>query len=167
MKPSKPCVLAVVLAALLVSSPVLVASAPPSGSLSGEVLGSRIQGAVVYAATSDATRHASAQVAPDGRFALEGLESGVWNLAVDTERGLLVASTPVVVRPGEHRAIQIALAPAEIEPEPTAKDKKKAKMTWWNNPLAASVMVVGAAVIVGVAIDQITDDDVTTSPSAP
>lgn len=159
MSKRTPPVLVVLLAASLIASPVLVASPAPSGTLSGVILGDHIAGAIVHAAVDDTTIRSSAALGTDGRFAIEGLPEGVWNLAVQTEAGLHVASTPVPVHAGETKMVRISLAPgANATTEPVGKKAKRGAMNFWNNPLTATLFVVGAAIVVGVAIDQWTDD---------
>lgn len=162
-----PPVLAALLAASLIASPVLSAAPAPSGTLSGEILGDHVAGAIVHAAIDDTTIRSSAPLGADGKFTIEGLPEGAWNLAVQTDAGLLVASTPVPVRAGQNRAVKISLAPgvnAQEGPVIAEKEKKKkGAMTFWSNPLTASLIVVGSAVVVGVLLDQWTDDD---EPSA-
>ena len=45
------------------------------------------------------------------------------------------------------------------EPDPAKRANKKSGTTFWNNPLTATGIVVLSAVVVGLAIDGLADDD--------
>jgi hypothetical protein len=156
------------LAASLVASSALSAGTRPSAPVTGEVLGNDLAGAIVHAATEDGANR-TAPLDAHGRFDFPALSEGAWNLAVQTPAGLHVATTPVVVRGGESRAVLLTLAPGASTPANRAAKRARAdKMSWWNNPLTATLIVVGAAVVVGVAVEQWTEDDSSSaSPSTP
>jgi hypothetical protein len=160
--------IASLLAASLAAPSGLFAGPRPSASVTGEVVGNGLAGAIVHAATEDGAGR-SVPLDAHGRFDFQGLSEGAWNLAVQTPAGLHVATAPVVVRAGESRAVLLTLAPGVSAPQsPAAKRRLADKMSWWNNPLTATLIVVGAAVVVGVAVDQWTDDgSPSASPSSP
>jgi hypothetical protein len=43
--------------------------------------------------------------------------------------------------------------------DPAAVSNKKTGVSFWNNPLTATAIVVVSAVVVGIAIDGMSDDD--------
>jgi hypothetical protein len=161
--------LALVLASLL---------AAPHGVQAGEtaVLTGRVllpsAGAVTPSAVWVGSHRAA--VAPDGAFRAEGLPGGAARIAIETNAGLFVSPTPVTLAPGTTRSVQLALggrqgtspppAPA-AEPE---KEKKNKKGSFWTNPVAATLIVVGSAIVLGFAVDQLIKSDTTpVSPSVP
>ena len=65
--------------------------------------------------------------------------------------------------PARIQAVQIAVDPKlrqENDPMPPAEPRKKDQgQSFWNNPLTATAIVVVSAVVVGIAIDGLSDDD--------
>ena len=82
--------------------------------------------------------------------------------------------TPVTIAPGATRQVQLALKGRQdnamggkaTNPPPTPAPNKKTG-TLWDNPLTATLIVVGGAVVTGLIIDAIDDDDNDTNAASP
>ena len=112
----------------------------------------------------------SAPVAADGSFRATGLPEGPTQLAIETSEGLYVVASPVTVAPGATRSIDLALGGREdtSAPPPAEKEKKKKRAGVWANPVSATLIIIGSAIVVGVAVDQLTkSESVPASPSSP
>lgn len=124
-------------------------------------LGNPETGAILTTAPTDAK----------GTFALSGLAPATYQLAVETNGGLYVVTTPVRLAPGQTRTLNVAIAAATKDDDDD--DNKPgaaaapAKTGLWENPLTAALIVLGAAIVVGYVVDSATDDDneTTASPS--
>jgi hypothetical protein len=161
---------AVIVAVGIGSTPALAESA--SATLAGRVLsaGSRapLAGARVHVGEPRAQKHVvSGTTGADGSFEIAGLEPAAYDLAIESNGGLYVVGSPVRLAAGENRTVQLAVSSEAPGTPATDEDsKKKGAATWWNNPLTATLIVVGAAVIVGAIIGSATDET-PASPSAP
>jgi len=139
----------------------------PTGALSGRVIsgiGDRPAALAIWAGAK------STPVAPDGSFLLDGIPAGRAELAVQTAGGLYLVSSPVLIAPGTTRNVQLALSGRQdTSPPPAAeKEKKKKPGGVWANPTYATLIVVGSAIVVGVAVDQLTNSSSNpVSPSTP
>jgi len=104
---------------------------------------------------------ATASLSREGTFVVTGLAPATYEVAVETAGVMNVASNPIYLGPGQNKAVQIAVDPVAAQTSPTteSKNKKKTGMSLWNNPLAATGIVVVSAIVVGIAIDGLTDDD--------
>jgi hypothetical protein len=108
-------------------------------------------------------------VAADGSFRVEGIPGGPAELAIETSEGLYVVATPVVIAPGTTRSVQLAFGGRQdtSAPTPAEKEKKKKRGGIWANPTSATLIIVGSAIVVGFAIDQLTHTSgAPVSPSA-
>lgn len=142
---------------------LLVAPAPAwaaaSGAIAGRVVAAprgAVASAVFLASSDDAVR--KVPVAGDGTFTADDVPAGRVSLAVQTEAGLYAVDTPIVLAPGERHTVRLALRGAQDTNPPEAQPpekKRKSGAAIWNNPLTASLVVIGAAIVVGVAVDQI------------
>ena len=152
-----------ILTAIILARPVW---ALPAGAIAGRVL--PVDGApaarAVLVAPSGADRPLRAELASDGSFHLEGVPAGTADLAVETAGGLYVVATPVAIAPGVTRNLQLALGRQDTSPPPGEKKAKRAGGVW-ANPLYATLIVVGAAVVVGVAISALTQPN--SHPASP
>jgi hypothetical protein len=106
---------------------------------------------------------ATATLSGEGTFTVSGLAPATYEVAIETAGVMNVASNAVQLAPGQNKAVQIAVDPilAQTEsegPPPEKKDNPKLG-TLWNNPLTATAIVVVSAIVVGVAVDGLTDDD--------
>ena len=76
-------------------------------------------------------------------FRATGIPEGLSELAIETSEGFFVVATPIAIAPGTTRRVQLAYGGRQ--------DRA--------NPLAASVIVVGSAIVLGFAIDELTQSD--------
>ena len=149
-----------------------VASAGDPTSLSGSVIAAEtrlpLAGAVVRLVDPDSGElFSSAQTDGEGRFQIVGLPPSTYMLGVESEGGLFTSQTPVSLEPGQGRSVQVAIHQLE-QPGPDQKKKKKGGGSPWDNPLTATLIVLGAAIVVGVIIDELVEDEpATASPSGP
>ena len=142
-------------------------SGTATAALSGRVLlaggGTAVTSGKVLVGDPRTGRISTTKLSADGTFALEGLAPATYQVAVETGGVLNVASNPVHLLPGQAKAVQVSVDPllAAQDPmaPPTAEDKKRNTMTLWSNPLMATAIVVVSAVVVGVAVDGLTDDE--------
>ena len=147
----------------------------PSGGLSGRViqaLGGRETAKTVWLLPEDgASRPVGAPVASDGTFRLADLPAGPAGLAVETDGGLYVVHTPVAIAPGATRDVQLALGGRQDSSDlpPSEKEKKRRKGGIWGNPVTATLIVVGSAIVVGVLVSSLSgsDSNPPASPSNP
>jgi hypothetical protein len=169
--------LIVLLVSTLIVPPISTASS--SGALEGRVVSAKGNAAptAVWAATAAHPQAPQrAAVGQNGSFRIDAVPAGTVELAVETAEGMYVVETPITIAPGATRQVQLALrgrqdtAPMnpETNPPPTPAPYKKTG-TLWDNPLTATLIVVGGAVVTGLIIDAIDDDTntPTASPSNP
>jgi len=102
----------------------------------------------------------SPRTAKDGSFSITDLEAGRYDLAVETDSGLYLVPQPVDLVAGVQRPVQIAVTAERLAATPPI-DRSKASL--WNNPLSAGAIVLGTAIIVGVLVKDLTDDETTAS----
>ena len=142
-----------------------IAIAVPPGALAGEtgvlagyVLPAKANGPAAKTVWVGAI---PAPVAADGSFEAAGIPVGQSELAIETSEGLYVVATPVAIAPGTTRRIQLAYGGRQdtSAPPPTENEKKKKGGGVWANPVYASLIVVGSAIVLGFAIDQLTQSD--------
>ena len=169
--------------AFLVAFPLAPASASaPAASLCGRIVSARtdapLAGARLHVADGRSGRIVTSGITgADGSFEVAGLEPASYDLAVESRGGLYVVETPVRLAGGERRSLQLAvspetapaLAPAGQKDQPAGQDptpKKKSASDVWNNPLTATLIVVGAAVVVGLLVESVVGNP-SASPSIP
>lgn len=149
-----------------------VFASPAPASIQGTVTVSGgtepIAGAIVLVGNPrDGSVVASGPADGQGRFAVANLAPATYQVAVRQGERLWVVDAPVTLAPGQARDLTVGINPQQAPaPEAAAKEADKDRMSFWNNPLTASLVVVGAAVVVGFAIDAATDDDDET-PASP
>ncbi len=171
--------IAKVVAALLVVALQLaftpLSASPGSASLSGQVVVAQsrapLAGVRLHVADSKTQKIVSSvPTSADGKFTVSDLPPSSYQLAVESDGKLFVADAPVRLAAGASRTVEVA-----VDPNATgrlAKDASKggygSGMSAWNNPLTATLIVIGAAVVIGFAVDRATEDDEEpSSPSAP
>jgi hypothetical protein len=154
---------------LVLASQLTAPSAVPAaktGTLIGRVLPPSDDRPIAKAIWIDGV---ATPVGPDGRFRT-AVPEGPAEIVVETAAGLYVVPSPVTVAPGAVSSVQLALRAGEdtSAPAPAEKDKKKKPASVWTNPTYATLIIIGAAVVVGVAVDQLVKpDEVEASPFVP
>ncbi len=161
-------------AALIISLQILVTPvlAQPElpASLTGRVLragsDAPLPGARVHAADLTSGKiYTSAPTKSDGTFRLTDLPVSSYEVAVESAGGLYPASARINLEPGKERTIQLTVKQDKDEPKPPAPNRAT-KPGVWNNPLTATLIILGSAVVLGVVVDNMTKDEAS-SPSAP
>ncbi len=157
---------ALVAAALLrFTSPA--GAAPPGASLSGTIAapaGHSLAGTVrVHAGDpKSGSVYSSAPVGADGTFEIRNLPPSSYELAVEADGGLYVVPTPIALEAGTSRTVHLEVKPSAA-PAPSranaAEEKTAGRPSVWNNPLTATLIVIGLAVAVGIVVEELTDDD--------
>ncbi|MBZ5639650.1 MAG: carboxypeptidase-like regulatory domain-containing protein [Acidobacteriia bacterium] len=161
---------ALVVALQLALAPAFAGGAP--ATLAGTVVAAAsrapVAGARVHVGDKRTGRIViSEATGADGAFAVGGLAPAAYDLAVESAGGLYVVSSPLPLAPGERRSVQLAVSsPPAQGGEKSKPPQKRSLSKVWNNPLAATLIVVGAAVIIGVIVGNATSET-PTSPSAP
>ena len=115
---------------------------------------------VVDRENGEATR--SEWTAADGNFSIAGLDPGRYDLAVEVQGGLYLIRAPIDLVPRVKRTVQIAVGIAELEGEESARAPLPSLR---DNPVAAGVIVLGLAVVIGVLVKNATDDELASSPN--
>ncbi len=148
------------LQAPLVSTVSTLAAEPPTALITGVLRSatdhSPMAGARLLVSdrkTGEISR--SDETGSDGSFVIADLNSGEYDLAVEVDGGLFVIRTPIYLVGGVKRTVQIAVGVAETA------DATEAKASAWDNPAAAGAMVLGLAILVGAAVKNLTEDEVT------
>jgi hypothetical protein len=111
-----------------------------------------------------------AAVSPDGSFQADAIPAGPAELAIETSEGLYLVGTPVTIAPGTTRHVQLAFGGRQDTSAPPAaeKEKKKKRGGIWANPATATLIVIGSAIVVGFAVDELTKSNGhPVSPSSP
>lgn len=156
----------------LVTSPGYTQSQQGS-RISGKILSSDkntpIGGAIVKAAEIESKKiYESKPTIENGYYEILGLEKGTYDIAVQIDNGLYIANKLLNIGEGEAHTLSLALNETppgqdeEITPEEF--EKKSKKIGFWDNPLVAVIAITGVALVVGLAIDQFTEDDEPPSP---
>ena len=101
--------------------------------------------------------------ASDGSFALSEVPPATYEVAVESNGGLYVVSTPLELSAGAAQNLQVAVTPVvpgQMAPPPAdPDDEHKGGTSVWNNPATAALIVVGSAIVLGFLIKEATDDD--------
>ncbi len=173
MKPCRIRALVAASLAFLVAFPLAPAcDAAPAASLGGRIVSAGtdapLAGARLHVADGRSGRIVTSGVTgADGAFEVAGLEPASYDLAVESRGGLYVVETPVRLAGGERRSIQLAVSPqAAPAPAQDPAPKKKSAADVWNNPLTATLIVVGAAVVLGLVVESVVGNP-SASPSVP
>jgi hypothetical protein len=158
-------VIATALVLSLQASFIPVSADDRTASISGTVLSVDTQqplpGARFYAADPKSGEiYQSGVTETDGTFSVDGLPASTYELAVESEGALYLVGTPVKLAPGQSQDLSVAVN-EEAAPSPEELDQKNKKggAGIWNNPLTAALIVTGAAILLGVIINETTKDD--------
>jgi len=147
---------------LIVGVQMLVSPVPaatPSAALSGQILSAEanapVSGVVVRMVdpgTGDL--YTSAPTDDKGEFEIDSLPAATYALSVQQEQGVYVAGTHVVLAPGEQRSVQVAVYAKKDATGPEAVQDPEYKTSALNNPLVATLLALGIAVIVGYGMQE-------------
>ena len=154
---SKIAATATMVALQLISIPSL---AQPGAVLDGTVvradLATPVAGAKIHLADVRTGAFVeSAPTAKDGSFHLDSLPGSEYSLAVEVDGGLYVVPAPLTLNDGETRRVHLAINPnAQLAPGATGSG-----LSFRNNPLTATLLLLGGLIILGFAIDELTDSD--------
>lgn len=173
--------LAVALVASLVLAPCSAAVADddevesaPSGRIQGEVADAA-GGRVLAYHVDTGTMHASEPLKKDGKFRIENLPRGIYDIAVETETGsLYVASEVLHLPPSGKVSVDFRLEPYPPEGPPAGRERfagsdapgvglarvepKLAGKDFWRSPKGLAIVGgVGASVLLWLAVSG--DDD--------
>lgn len=112
----------------------------------------------------------SSPAARDGSFAVAELPAESYALAVEHEGGLYVVETPLHVAEGSKQTLNLSVSPSSdldgVNLEKKKGDSLRNGASFANNPLTAALIVLGAATLVGVALDN-DNNEGSSSPSSP
>jgi hypothetical protein len=168
-------ILGLLLVGLLLAPAPAWASA--TGTLAGRIFsreGSPKVTGVLLAGPALGTEVASVPVLGDGTFEADRVPAGPVSVALQTDDGIYAIATPISIAPGTTRTVSLALkgrqgtptpSPAPA-PAPEEKKEKKKSGGFWSNPLYASLVIIGGAIVVGVLIDQATKNN-NNAPASP
>ena len=143
---------------------VPVSAEPAPAAVNGSVLSSvsqtPLEGALVHVGNPLTGKvFTSDPVASDGSFSLQSVPAATYELAVENTGRLFVVATPLKLAPGVTQSIDVTVnEQAAPDPVTVEENEKKSAASFWNNPLTAALVVLGAAVVVGIAVDSATDD---------
>ena len=113
-----------------------------------------------------ATVFRSEPTSDDGSFTLTDLRPGTYALAVETADGVYLVRDPMPVVAGVKRTVQIAvgvLPDGDTQPPATDVTTEGPTPSVWTNPFSAGALVLGIAIVVGVLIKNITDDELSST----
>lgn len=165
-----------ILAVMLVVAVQLVfvptTSAKKSATLAGTIYTSDrhqpVDGAILHAGDMrTGAIYSSAATNSDGDFVLSGLPPATYELAVEKDGGLYLVGVPLQLDAGQERDVQLAIQPEAAEdPEtPTDDDDDDDILGFLDDPLFASLTVIGASILFGALISALdTSDEFIASP---
>ena len=165
------CSLGMMLAFSLVGLPQALAA---GGSLNGSIVRSADQSPMVGARIHIANPRtkeifSSAPAGRKGSFSVAEIPADRYSLAVEHEGGLYVVETPLQVTEGGQQTLNLAVSPmSDLEKsnlETSDDSDNPGGFALWDNPLTATLLGLGIAVVVGAAIGG--DDDSARKSSSP
>ncbi len=161
--------IAEILAIILVVAVPLVFVPPTAGQEGATLAGTvyvladeqPVDGAVLHAGNIRTGEiYSSAATNGDGGFVLSGLPPAAYKLAVETEDGLYVVGTSLRLEAGQERDVHLALQPeAADDPKTASEDDEEGALGFMNNPLYASLVVIGVSILFGALISELDDND--------
>ena len=114
--------------------------------------------------------YSSAVTKSDGGFVLSGLPPAAYELAVEKDGGLYLVGAPLQLAAGQKQDVQVAIQPEAVpdaapDPKTAKEDEEDRKMGFLENPLFASLTVIGVSVVFGALISELdTSDEGIASP---
>jgi broad specificity phosphatase PhoE len=158
--------LSALLVVALVVAPATVTAAPKEAgeTLAGRVFASDLEtplaGVSVQLAPKGEQQLAAETVTDEaGRFAVEGLERGLYTVVLLDEQATPLAAAHVDL--AQHQEIALALPearPGEGAAAPAQQSQGGIK-AWLSTPVGATVALVAGATVVALAADSLTDDN--------
>jgi hypothetical protein len=171
------CSVRIVASALILVFPLATAplSAGETASISGQLVGATnfvpLAGAKLHVEdTAKGISFVSGLTGVDGRFDLDSLPSSSYRLSVESNHGLYVVDTPLHLNSGQARHLRLAVggdSPRRGGTGRASGSKGMSGGTFWSNPLTATLIVVGAAIVVGVVVNSATNNQAPASASLP
>ncbi len=156
---------------LILSLPFLALPARSAGStatLSGSIVWAADQtplaGSRLHAGDAKTGEiFSSAPASDDGSFALAELPASTYELAVESDGGLYLVGTPLTLAPGTAQTVHLAVnrQPVPSYDKEEDPDEKKGGYRLWDNPLLATLVIVGFVAVIGLLLD---DDDSSRPP---
>lgn len=151
-----------VLTVLTLTAAGLPGFAAPAVSVRGTILSAGssapARGAVMHAfnlRTGAAYRSAPAD--DGGGFVLEGLPAATYELAAEVEGGLFPIDRPVAIAPGKTRLMNVVLEDTPQVPPSEGTITKAKRPKKFSNPLVATGLVLGSAIVLGLLADALED----------
>jgi len=167
--------LAVLLVASLPWLSIPVSAGEVAATLTGSIVrsadGSPLAGARLHVSDPKTGKiFSSPPATDDGAFTLAELPPSTYALAVESEGGLYLVGTPLQLAPAATRTVNLAVNPQSVlrDGEAESDDDDDEKWGFFENPLTATLIILGVATVLGIAVDNLSDDDKKKkSPSAP
>jgi len=160
--------IAKILAVMLVVAVQLVfvptTAGQESATLAGTVYGfdgrQPVDGAILHAGNLRTGEiYSSAATNSDGDFVLSGLPPAAYELAIEKDGGLYLVGAPLQLAAGQKRDVQMAIHPQTAPDPETAQEEDDRKMGFWNNPLFASLAVIGFSLLLGWLISELDNEE--------
>jgi hypothetical protein len=136
----------------------------PAATLSGEIVSASarapVAGVVVHVVNpGTGDLYTSGPTDDKGSFEFRALPAATYSVAVQRGNGVFRTASPILLAPGQHRSVQVALYEQEAAPSPAEVEPNPYKMSPWENPLTATLIALGIAVVVGYAVQELIGDD--------
>jgi hypothetical protein len=133
-------------------------SATVRGTVVQAVDSSPIAGARVHLGDPATDRlYRSAPADENGDFEVEGLPAAVYQVAVEADGGLYVVPSPLAIEAAATRTLNLAVGAAPStegsSPDDDSDDDSAAGWRLKDHPLVATLATLGAAVIIGAALE--------------
>ncbi|TDI48154.1 MAG: carboxypeptidase regulatory-like domain-containing protein [Acidobacteria bacterium] len=162
-------ILAVILVVAVQWLFVPTAAGPKSATLAGTIYAfdgeQPVDGAILHAGDMRTGEiYSSAATNSDGIFVLSDLPPAAYELAVEKDGGLYLVGAPLQLAPGQKRDVQVAIHPETVpdvapDPKTVSEEKENREMDWLDNPLFASLVVIGVSILFGALISTLDESD--------
>lgn len=170
LRPKGSVALLLCMALVLSTLPVSLAVSAPSG-IAGRVFREDLVTPAAnlgVKAIPDGAKDVLAEARTDakGRFALAGLPAGAYLLLLTDPKGTPLAATRLTTRVGERSDLTLALPDQTPGQNPAAPGQSQTpRVPWISTTLGATVVLVGAAIVLVAGAKSVTDND--KSPGQP
>ena len=120
-----------------------------------------VDGAILHAGDMRTGEiYSSTATNSDGSFVLSDLPPATYELAVEKDGGLYLVGAPLQLAPGQKRDVQLAIHPETVpDPKTVSEEKENREMDWLDNPLFASLVVIGVSILFGALISTLDESD--------